>query len=109
MNPHDNETECERNVRAIGVWDNEGGASGAAPRDEQYGRRIEIDRSWTVYHVFTGVPASPGGQDMIGLSRSAATDGMLCLNHLNDRRRKEHANLPSGVSPLSHMAGAGRP
>ena len=47
---------------------------------EQYGRRVEADRSWTVYHVFTGIPVHLCGNAMIGLSRRAATDGMLSLN-----------------------------
>ena len=54
-----------------------------ASLDRQYGRRIEADRSWTVYHVFTGVPAHADGQIMTGLSRSDATDGMLSLNGRN--------------------------
>ncbi len=45
-----------------------------------YGRRVEGDRSWTVYHVFTGVPANIGGITMTGLTRSKATDKMLALN-----------------------------
>lgn len=51
------------------------------PQDHQYGRRVEADRSWTVYHVFTGVPADCGGGGaMTGLSRTDATDRMLRLN-----------------------------
>ena len=61
--------------------------------DHQYGRRIEADRSWTVYHVFTGVPAHADGQTMTGLSRSDATDGMLSLNRRNDGRRKDRGSL----------------
>ena len=85
-------TERDQHDSAISAWDNEGGASARAPGDQQYGRRIEADRSWTIYHVFTGVPANREGQEMIGLSRSLATDGMLSLNRRNDVRRKEHAN-----------------
>ena len=92
MTRYIDEIERERHDRAISVWDNEGGASARAPGDEQYGRRIEADRSWTIYHVFTGVPASRGGQEMIGLSHSAATDGMLSLNRRSEGRRKEHMN-----------------
>lgn len=98
MNAISNESERERCAQAIGVWDNEGGASGRALADEQYGRRIEADRSWTVYHVFSGVPASPDGQAMIGLSRSHATDGMLCLNRNADKRRRARVKLPLGRS-----------
>ena len=92
MTRYIDEIERERHDRAIGVWDNEGGASARAPGDEQYGRRIEADRSWTIYHVFTGVPANREGEEMIGLSRSDATDGMLSLNRRNDVRRNEQAN-----------------
>lgn len=45
-----------------------------------YGRRVEVDRTWTVYHVFTGVPADTGGGVMMGLSRADATDKMVWLN-----------------------------
>ena len=51
-----------------------------ASRHHQYGRRVEADRSWTVYHVFTGVPADAACGAMTGLSRAAATDRMLSLN-----------------------------
>jgi hypothetical protein len=51
--------------------------------DGQFGRRVEMDHSWTVYHVFTGVPARVDGSALTYLSRSAATDGMLALNLRN--------------------------
>lgn len=89
MNIHSNETEGEPNAIALGAWENEGGSPGRDSMDHQYGRRIEADRSWTVYHVFTGVPAHAGGQTMIGLSRSDATSGMVSLNRRNERRRSE--------------------
>lgn len=87
------ETERLSNAAAIGVGENEGGAPGRRSLDRQYGRRIEADRSWTVYHVFTGVPAHANGLDMTGLSRSDATDGMLSLNRHNERRHKERGSL----------------
>ncbi|WP_353015374.1 hypothetical protein [Mesorhizobium sp. M1405] len=74
MNLHNNDTERVRDATALGTWENEGGAPGRHSVDHQYGRRIETDRSWTVYHVFTGVPAQADGQIMTGLSRSAATE-----------------------------------
>jgi hypothetical protein len=39
-----------------------------------------MDRSWTIYHVSTGIPARVDGSALTDLSRSAATDGMLSLN-----------------------------
>ncbi|WP_157014723.1 hypothetical protein [Mesorhizobium xinjiangense] len=88
-----NDTEQMRNVLEIGVWENEGGASGRNALDKQYGRRIEADRSWTVYHVFTGVPGHVDGQTMTGLSQSYATDRMLSLNRRNQGRRKGRGGL----------------
>jgi len=88
MSAHD-ETELGRRAYAIGVWENEGGAPTPDTPDDQFGRRVEVDRSWTVYHVFTGVPARVDGAAMTDLSWSAATDGMLSLNLRNVERRKE--------------------
>jgi hypothetical protein len=34
-----------------------------------------MDRSWTIYHVFPGIPARVDGSALTDLSRSAATDG----------------------------------
>lgn len=48
--------------------------------DCQFGRRVEIDRSWTIYHVYSGIPALVCGQSMTGLNRADATTGMLRLN-----------------------------
>ena len=32
-----------------------------------YGKRVEADKSWTIHHVFTGVPVSVGARDLISL------------------------------------------
>jgi hypothetical protein len=93
MNPHIRETQRKRVAPAISVWENEGGAPGHDSMHHQYGRRIEADRSWTVYHVFTGIPACFGGDAMTCLSRVDATRGMLCLNLRNAERRKERIEL----------------
>ncbi len=93
MNPRGNETESRRDVRAIDIWENEGGAPRRDSLDEQYGRRIEADRSWTIYPVLSGVPANSDGGAMTGLSRLDATDGMLSLNRRNDERHKDRGSL----------------
>lgn len=77
--------------RAISGWENEGGAPAPDSMDFNYGRRIESDRCWTVYHVFTGAPARIDGRSMTGLSRSEATLSMLSLNQSNVERRKERS------------------
>jgi hypothetical protein len=87
--PNMNDAEDRRQSMAIARWENEGGAGW--PTDCQYGRRVETDTSWSIYHVFSGVPATFGGQSLVGLSRSAATEGMLALNRRNDGRRKPRA------------------
>jgi hypothetical protein len=93
MNTHLKETERKQTAAAISVWENEGGAPGHDSMHHQYGRRIEADRSWTIYHVFTGVPARFGGEAMTGLSRLDATSGMLRLNLRNAERRRERTEL----------------
>ena len=98
-----NETEQLRNILAVGVWENEGGAPGRDSLDRQYGRRIEADRSWTVYHVFTGAPAHADGQTMTGLSRPDATDRMLSHNRRNDGRHKDRGSLTARVRLAPHM------
>lgn len=95
MNTPIRETERKRIAAAISVWENEGGAPGHDSMHHHYGRRIEADRSWTIYHVFTGVPARFGGEAMTGLSRRDATNGMLRLNLRNVERRRERIELAS--------------
>lgn len=78
--------------------ENAGGAQACGFRDHQYGRRVEADRSWTVYHVFTGIPAHVNGASLIGLSRSEATKSMLSLNFFSSERRKERIAARSSVA-----------
>lgn len=72
---------------AIGVVENQGGAPCNGATDHHYGRRVEADRSWTVYHVFTGIPAHGRSGAMSGMSRSDATSRMLSLNLCNAERQ----------------------
>ena len=94
MNGSSGGSDLERAAAALGVWENEGGAPGHPSRDNQYGRRIEADRSWTVYHVFSGVPAHVQGNAMTGLTRSDATSSMQSLNLRNIASRLERIALP---------------
>jgi hypothetical protein len=55
--------------------------------NHQYERRTGIDRSSTVYHVLTGVPASDDGYAMTGMNWSEATEGMLSFSLCNEQRR----------------------
>jgi hypothetical protein len=107
MNTHDNDTERKQDAAASAIerWENEGGAHRHDSLDHHYGRRVEADRSWTVYHVFTGVPARIGGNAMIGLSRRAATDGMLSLNRRNEARRRDGGSQMAGIRTASHTTG----
>ena len=93
MDIHSNELHENRDAAAIGVWENEGGSPSRDNMDHQYGRRIEANRSWTVYHVFTGVPANAGGRTMTGLDRLDATGSMMSLNLRNAGRRSQRIEL----------------
>jgi uncharacterized protein YjiS (DUF1127 family) len=64
---------------------------------QDYGRRIEPDRSWTVYHVFTGATAELANQSMTGLSEADATAKMLFLNAHNGERRKTAKASPPAL------------
>mgnify|MGYP006904089240 CR=1 FL=1 len=67
-------------IKGLQIRDNEG-------QEMLYGRRVELDRSWTVYHVFTGVPAGGGCGAMTGLSRAGAAEKMMSLNRHSHMRR----------------------
>lgn len=69
-----------RRAFAATIAEKEREAAVAPARGHQYGRRIECDGSWTLYHVFTGAPARVGGRIMTGLSRLEVSDNMLSLN-----------------------------
>jgi hypothetical protein len=87
---NDNHHECLENGDAvdISIWENEGGALDRCDMNHHYGRRIEPDGSWTVYHVFTGAPADMGSRPMGGLSKTDATTRVIMLNAHNAKRRK---------------------
>lgn len=67
---------------AIARWENEGGS----PRRYGgrgaylYGKRVETDGTWTIHHVFSGVPALYGTWDMVGLSKSVAERALRTIN-----------------------------
>jgi hypothetical protein len=107
MNGQRNQTDLKRNTTAIAIWENEGGAPGRDLTEHLYGRRVEADRSWTVYHVFTGVTARVGDDDLIGLSRSQATSRMMSLN-LRNAERKQRISLPALARDASGATVAGR-
>lgn len=94
MNARNTETDRQRNAAALRIWEDEGGASGRDFTNRQYGRRVEADRSWTVYHVFSGIPAHENGASMTGLNRSDATRSMLSLNQRNAERRSARVAAP---------------
>jgi hypothetical protein len=89
-----NSDDAGSSALAISVWENEGGSRAPDARDGQFGRRVETDRSWTIYHVFTGVPASVDGSALTDLSRLGATDGMLSLDLRNVKRCEDRNTGP---------------
>ena len=46
----------------------------------QYGKRVELDGSWTIYHVFTGVPAQFGAWEMVRMDKGTAKRALRTLN-----------------------------
>ena len=109
MNGQRNQTDLQRNTTAIAIWEKEGGAPDRDLTNHLYGRRVEVDRSWTVYHVFTGVAARVGNDDLIGLSRSQATSSMMSLNLRNAESHKQRISLPALASDASSETAARRP
>ena len=73
----------------------------ASDTQEQFGRRVEADGRWTVYHVFTGVPAVVAGYQLSDLSHFSATERMRCLNQVGSRtfRRKATNSNPDATVP----------
>ncbi len=80
MKDHVKELELQQRDLAVGVWENEGGAPQSHTLRYQYGKRIEGDRTWTVYHVFTGKPAYTDGGILTGLTRLEAIESIMALN-----------------------------
>ncbi|MEP9373295.1 hypothetical protein [Mesorhizobium sp. KR1-2] len=83
MHMSDQINESSRDAMDISAWENEGGALAQHSIHHNYDRRVEMDGSWTIYHVFTGVPAVLDGRAMTGLRRAEATTMMINLNARN--------------------------
>jgi hypothetical protein len=79
--------------RALENWENEGGAPRQDSMHSEYGKRIENDGSWTIYHVFTGGPATIGGDLMQGMNAKNAQDQMTSTNAGNSIRRAARAKI----------------
>ncbi|MBZ9851444.1 hypothetical protein LB565_25990 [Mesorhizobium sp. CA14] len=105
MNAGNQLTDAARSIWACPDEQNASGAQACEFRDHQYGRRVEADRSWTVYHVFTGIPAHVNGTSMIGLSRSEATNKMLSLNLRNSERRKQRIAARPALAGVPELSG----
>ena len=46
----------------------------------RYGRRVEKNGTWTIYHVFSGVPAEFASWKMVGLNVKTAERALKILN-----------------------------
>jgi hypothetical protein len=86
MNIHTSEARACQSTKPV-----TGESSGNDSMDYHYGRRVERDGSWSVYHVFTGVPAVVEGRRLTGMSRACATAGMLAMNRRNEHRRRNRS------------------
>ncbi|MEY9166150.1 hypothetical protein ABIE78_004269 [Sinorhizobium fredii] len=74
-------SQHEEHALAISVWESEGGAPNRSGRRYQYGRRFEGNRTYTIYHVFTGEAAEIGLWRMVGLSPRNAARALRILNN----------------------------
>ena len=88
MNTHSNEPSENPDAFYLSARETEGAAINYENIHSHYGRRIEPDSSWTIYHVFSGMPATIGGRKMIELGEKEATARMLSLNAANAQKRK---------------------
>ncbi|WP_298963305.1 hypothetical protein [uncultured Roseibium sp.] len=79
--------------RALENWDGEGGALAQDSMHCEYGKRVEADGSWTIYHVFTGSPATIGGNLMQDMNAKDALDQMTITNAGNSTRRAARAKI----------------
>ncbi|MBL0375498.1 hypothetical protein JJB09_26170 [Rhizobium sp. KVB221] len=63
-------------------WENEGGSLRCAATRGSYlfGKRIERDGTWTIHHVFSGVPAQYGTWNMQGLTEQVAKRALRTIN-----------------------------
>ena len=93
MNSHRDQTERRQNAIALGIWENEGGASNRISTDIQHDCRIEPARSSTVYRVAASAPVYADSHAMIGKSRPDARKDMMSFNLLNIGYRKEWIRL----------------
>ncbi|MEK1888591.1 MAG: hypothetical protein AAAB35_13695 [Phyllobacterium sp.] len=74
------EFDNDLNIIDIVVWENEGGTLHDFSMHHNYGRRVERNGYWKVYHVYTGLPAEMGKHATTGLNETTATSMMLSLN-----------------------------
>ena len=95
---NDNNDKCRENRDAvdISIWENEGGALDRCDMNHHYGRRIEPDGSWTIYHVFTGAPAELEGWSMAGLGETDATA-------TNDNSERAQCEETQGREPATDV------
>jgi hypothetical protein len=88
MNTHSNEPSENPDAYYLNAREREGPTLNYENIHSHYGRRIEPDKSWTIYHVFSGVPATIGGRKMTELGEKEATARVLSLNASNAQKRK---------------------
>ncbi|MBL0371316.1 hypothetical protein JJB09_04685 [Rhizobium sp. KVB221] len=63
-------------------WEHEGDSLGRTSDWASYlfGKRTEQDGSWTIYHVFSGLPAQYGTWNMQGLTEQEAERALRTIN-----------------------------
>lgn len=95
MKTNEFDAEMNHHVSTTSMRKDDNGAIAQQAVDSDYGRRIEFDHSWTVYHVFSGEPACIDGVVLTGLPRLSATSKMLRLNRETVLRKRRRQSLLS--------------
>jgi hypothetical protein len=87
-------TQWKRYSAIVGSWEKEGGGLEFDSTDHHYGRRIRMDRTWTIRHIDSAVSAKVDGQALVCLNRPEATKGMLAFILRNTERRQSRNSAP---------------
>ncbi|WP_404926556.1 hypothetical protein [Mesorhizobium sp. ORM16] len=54
---------------------------------QRYDLKMDLDKTWTVFDVFTGLPVDAWGVPAVGLDKDYADDLVALLNSLDLKRR----------------------
>jgi hypothetical protein len=82
------ESKHAEDARTINYWEAKGGEPNRTGELYQYGRRFDGEGTYTIYHVFSGEPATIGAWRMNGISPKNAARALHILNSPRGGRGK---------------------